>query len=304
MELSNDLISQFAKITKDEVKRESVTTVYGTVKEQNNHKYVQIDGSSTLTPVSTTADIKNNERVIVQIKEHSAIIVGNLTSPSASSEDVRKISGDITDIDEIIDAIYDTIDTKLDINTFDTAIDNINTELDKKVNDGVYQALVGRVTETENSILALNGYIGPGNDNTTLIKGQNISFEIEQTLESSNILLKPYYSKGDVINIEIDTTGFTMNDGKDIHFTIPLTKPIAGNPIITPSSTDGFKLIQNGKYTHGSNSSTYINPSSYTIASTITTSGSIKIVARFTNTTDAVDLSTIGIIWSGKITLS
>lgn len=88
MALSNDLLSQFAKITKDDKRTKKETTVYGTVKEYDNKLYVQIDGSDLLTPASTTADMKIGERVVLQIKDHSATIIGNITSPSASSVDV------------------------------------------------------------------------------------------------------------------------------------------------------------------------------------------------------------------------
>lgn len=90
MVLSNDLLSQFAKITNTNrpVKKES--TIYGTVKEYDGELYVQMDGSELLTPVTTTSDMKNGERVIVQLKDHSATIIGNITSPSASSMDVTE----------------------------------------------------------------------------------------------------------------------------------------------------------------------------------------------------------------------
>lgn len=86
MTLDNDLISQFIKITNDtgEVKKES--TVYGTVKEypeKSGSFYVQFDGSELLTPVSNATNIADGERVIVMIKNHSAVVTGNLTSPSA-----------------------------------------------------------------------------------------------------------------------------------------------------------------------------------------------------------------------------
>lgn len=90
MGLSNDLLSQFAKITKDDKKTTKETTVNGTVKEYNDKLYVQIDGSDLLTPISSTTDMKNGERVILQIKDHSATVIGNITSPSASSIDVTE----------------------------------------------------------------------------------------------------------------------------------------------------------------------------------------------------------------------
>lgn len=95
MSLSSDLLSQFAKVTKDTTKKKSEITVYGTVKEQDGKFYVQIDGSNILTPTSTTADMKHGERVMVQIKDHSAIIIGNISSPAARTEDVKNIKLDV-----------------------------------------------------------------------------------------------------------------------------------------------------------------------------------------------------------------
>ena len=88
MGLSSDLISQFVKATNDnaDVKNET-STVYGTVKEVNGQMYVQFDGSTTTTPVSTTVKVKNGDRVMVMIKNHAATITGNLTDNSASDSD-------------------------------------------------------------------------------------------------------------------------------------------------------------------------------------------------------------------------
>lgn len=91
MGLSNDLISQFAKITKDTSKPKSESTVYGTTVEYEGSIYVRLDGSELLTPVSTTTDMKPGERVIVLIKNHSATVTGNVSSPSARTDDVKEV---------------------------------------------------------------------------------------------------------------------------------------------------------------------------------------------------------------------
>lgn len=91
MGLSNDLISQFAKITKDTSKTKSESTVYGTTVEYEGSIYVRLDGSELLTPVSTTTDMKPGERVIVLIKNHSATVTGNVSSPSARTDDVKEV---------------------------------------------------------------------------------------------------------------------------------------------------------------------------------------------------------------------
>lgn len=101
MSLSNDLVSQFVKATKD-AKSKSETTVYGTVVIYDGLTYVKIDGSDLLTPVSTTADVKYGERVTVLIKNHSATITGNVSSPSASSADVKEISGKVSSFEIVL----------------------------------------------------------------------------------------------------------------------------------------------------------------------------------------------------------
>ena len=92
MVLSNNLISEFAKITKDE-KVVTEQTVYATIVEQNGEKFARIDGSDILTPISSTTNIVDKERVTVMIKNHTATVTGNLTSPSARNKEVADIEG-------------------------------------------------------------------------------------------------------------------------------------------------------------------------------------------------------------------
>ena len=88
MSLSTDLISQFAKVTNDNSKREKGTAIaYATVVSRGDTMYVKLDGSDVLTPVSSTVSIRDGERVAVMIKNHIATITGNITSPAANSED-------------------------------------------------------------------------------------------------------------------------------------------------------------------------------------------------------------------------
>lgn len=91
MRLSSDLISQFVKITNDDKKKEKETTIYGTTVKDGDKMYVRIDGSDILTPMASTASMRDNERVIVMIKNHQAIVTGNVTSKSASESSVKDL---------------------------------------------------------------------------------------------------------------------------------------------------------------------------------------------------------------------
>lgn len=102
MGLSEDLISQFAKVTNDSKEDDKETTVYGTVVKYEGRDYVKLDGSELLTPISSTAVANDGERVTVMIKNHTATITGNISSPAARNGDVSDISNKITEFEIII----------------------------------------------------------------------------------------------------------------------------------------------------------------------------------------------------------
>ncbi len=89
MELDKNLVSEFAKITNDEKRKQRPVNLLGTVVEYEGTKYVKLDGSDILTPIqddkqiSSTVEIQDSERVTVQIQDHTATVTGNITSPAA-----------------------------------------------------------------------------------------------------------------------------------------------------------------------------------------------------------------------------
>ena len=93
MGLFYDLISEFVKITNDKKEKLKEGTVYATIVGSGDTKYVKIDGSDLLTPMDTTTDIEDGERVTVMIKDHKATVTGNITSPSVSSGTVNTVVG-------------------------------------------------------------------------------------------------------------------------------------------------------------------------------------------------------------------
>ena len=125
MGLSNDLISQFVKITKDTAKKESSSYLYGTAKvDSDGSKWVQLDGSELFTPAITTINVADGDRVAVSIVNHTATITGNLTHPSVNTEnlDQTKIEleekMDKLEIGEIV--VGDLTAIKADIETLKT----------------------------------------------------------------------------------------------------------------------------------------------------------------------------------------
>lgn len=134
MDLSNNLISQFAKITKDQNGSSSETIVYGTAVSYGDKLYVNIDGSDSITPVVTTSEVKAGERVTILLKDHSATILGNVSNPAASTETVGKV------LDE-----YDVIIAK--IGNFELVIaDKVTTEQLQAELAVINEALIGKAT--------------------------------------------------------------------------------------------------------------------------------------------------------------
>lgn len=94
MGLSSDILSQFAKLTKTEKDRNKESVVYGTIVINGNGQYVKIDGSEMLTPMISTILVRDGERVTVMIKNHTAVVTGNITNPGAGKADVQEAGGE------------------------------------------------------------------------------------------------------------------------------------------------------------------------------------------------------------------
>lgn len=112
MSLSQDIITAFAKITNDNKKDNKETVLYGTTVIQNGSRYVRIDGSNELTPVQSTAIIRSGARVTIMLKDHQAVVTGNLTDPSASSEDLGNVNDKVnkTEFELVINELLLTIE--------------------------------------------------------------------------------------------------------------------------------------------------------------------------------------------------
>lgn len=114
---------------------------------------------------------------------------------------------------------------------------------------------------------------------------------------------KPYYTAGDSYTHIIRTAGYVTNSKAEVHFTVPISKPIVGSTAVSAASVNGFILRQGDKYTHGSAASTYAKPTSYSCA--ICGNGThLAIVATFSNTTNAINNDAIGIYANFTLTFS
>ena len=100
MSIDRSILSEFIKATNDN-KETKQTQLYGTVVTQGNSKCVKIDGSEIVTPVRSITDIKDDERVMVSIKDHMATVTGNMTNPSVGNDRVESAEGKIDRFDHL-----------------------------------------------------------------------------------------------------------------------------------------------------------------------------------------------------------
>lgn len=141
MALSSELVSQYAKLTVNNNKKQtpSESTVYGTTVIYEGKTYVKLDGSDLLTPIQTTSSTSDGDRVSVSIKNHTATITGNLSDPSASSTIVQEQGAKISEFDIIV---ADKVTVK--------ELDAINGRIDNLVSDNV--VITGKLDANEATI--------------------------------------------------------------------------------------------------------------------------------------------------------
>ena len=98
--LPPNIVKTFASTFKKE-KPKTSSTVYGYAFINEGQIYVKLDGSTEYTPVVSTIDVVDGDRVIVNITNHRAIIVNNISSPAARSNSVTEIKSELSDMTDV-----------------------------------------------------------------------------------------------------------------------------------------------------------------------------------------------------------
>ena len=120
MDLKNSILKSFAReVVAYDKAPQGEQTSYGTTVKYEDDIYVRLDGSDQLTPIETTTEIKEGQRVLVTIKNHSAIVTGNISSPSASTGTVQEIGDQISEFEIVIADKVDTIEFNAQVGRID-----------------------------------------------------------------------------------------------------------------------------------------------------------------------------------------
>lgn len=190
MALSKDIIKQFTKIVNDNNKKEvQEKTVNATYKKIDNVEYIQIDGSDILTPVTSTVQADDGDRVKVLIKNHSAIITGNITNPSASSTSVNNIKDKVDENGNTIKQINNNIEQQnnsiIQINNDIKQVENKILQYDNDINQQN-----NKIEQFDNTIKQQNDKI-TSMDNTIIQQGNDIN-SINNTIDQQNNSIKEH----------------------------------------------------------------------------------------------------------------
>lgn len=200
MGLSHDLISQFVKVTNDRQTEKKETIAYGTAVELDGKKYVRLDGSDMLTPVSSTADAEANERVTVLIKDHTATITGNASSPAARKQSVEDAIDQITEVEILVADKISTGDLDAERGRIDTLVsENVTIKERLTASEADIDNLEADNATIKETLTAQNGEIENLKVGVLTVDVANTKYASIDNLEATNV---------NVHNLESDYASF------------------------------------------------------------------------------------------------
>ena len=200
MGLSHDLISQFVKVTNDRQTEKKETIAYGTAVELDGKKYVRLDGSDMLTPVSSTADAEVNERVTVLIKDHTATITGNASSPAARKQSVDDVADQITEVEILVADKVSTGDLDAERGRIDTLVsENVTIKERLTASEADIDNLEADNVTIKETLTAQNGEIENLKVGVLTVDVANTKYATIESLKATD---------GDFRNLESDYASF------------------------------------------------------------------------------------------------
>lgn len=162
MPLSENLKDQFAKMVNAGNHKENTdNTVYGTVKVYSDGtKAVVLDGSNIATPFETVTDAEDGDRVTVTIRNHKAVVTGNLSSPAARTDAVKTNSEKIGEFNTVLSNKVDTDELDAQVGRIDTLeSDNATIKQKLSASEGEFKEIKTKQLEVEEKVTAAEAEI-------------------------------------------------------------------------------------------------------------------------------------------------
>ena len=220
MGLSSELASQFAKIVNQTNTNDSKeTTVYGTAVKFNGKMYVKIDGSDRMTPITSTVDVREGERVTVLIKNHQAVTTGNTSSPAARTDDVKDNTQKIEDASKQITELGTLVADKASIKELeadearikDLEAANVTITGELKAQRANISSLTADTVNINKSLTAANASIENLKTNKLDVEVADLKFATIDSLKATNVSVRQLTSDfGDFK--KLSTESFNANN--------------------------------------------------------------------------------------------
>ena len=203
MPLSSELVSQFAKLASNKPKEEKESTVYGTTVIQNGNKYVKLDGSELLTPASFTTNIADGERVTVLIKNHMAIVTGNITSPAARTSEVEEVGDKVDAASEAVKNLTaDNVTINGTLSAQEASIGNLKAE--NATISGKLEAAEGNISNLKAENATISGKLEAAEGNISNLQADNVTINGSLTAVKASIEdLDATYANIDFANVGV-----------------------------------------------------------------------------------------------------
>lgn len=220
MSLSSELASQFAKIVNQTNTNDSKeTTVYGTAVKFNGKMYVKIDGSDRMTPITSTVDVREGERVTVLIKNHQAVTTGNTSSPAARTDDVKDNTQKIEDASKQITELGTLIADKASIKELeadearikDLEAANVTITDELKAQRANISSLTADNVNITKSLIAANASIENLKTNKLDVEVADLKFATIDSLKATNVSVRQLTSDFGYFK-KLSTESFNANN--------------------------------------------------------------------------------------------
>ena len=159
----------------------------------------------------------------------------------------------------------------------------------------------GTQMEAFNLFDGSNISIGWGHCTTKKAKLCLCGFDVTHWVSSTASIVeyRPYYRRGDSIDVRMGTAGYVTSGTKEFYFTIPLGKPVVGNPTVSVSSINGLIIRQNSNYIIKAD---WVQPDRY--SAVVRDNHAIWVIAFWNSATNAANNSPVGIDANIRITFS
>lgn len=174
MELSRHILKEFADVSRGVERDDKTQYLRGTIKGSGEAKYVRIDGSESLTPISGVVDVKDGDRVLVTIENHEATILGNLTMPPSAYKEQEAI-------DKAEDAQGTANDANEKAETAKTLAQSAGDKADAAVIDAGNASAAAEQAKQD----AADAIIAAGNASTQATEAKELATAAGQNAESA-----------------------------------------------------------------------------------------------------------------------